>query len=64
MASTVTGLRRVQGQCLNGGGARLFTGLYAFPYFGLLNTKVAGLVLLAMVLSLCSTPCSTGRKRR
>jgi MFS family permease len=27
-------------------------GLYAFPYFGLLNTKVAGLVLLAIVLSL------------
>jgi MFS family permease len=27
-------------------------GLYAFPYFGLLNTKVAGLVLLAVVLSL------------
>jgi len=26
--------------------------LYAFPYFGLLNTKVAGLVLLAIVLSL------------
>ena len=27
-------------------------GVYAFPYFGLLNTKVAGLVLLAIVLSL------------
>src|SRR5213078_919309 len=27
-------------------------GLVAFPYFGLLNTKVAGLVLLAIVLSL------------
>jgi MFS family permease len=27
-------------------------GLFAFPYFGLLNTKVAGLVLLAVVLSL------------
>jgi MFS family permease len=27
-------------------------GLFAFPYFGLLNTKVAGLVLLAIVLSL------------
>jgi MFS family permease len=27
-------------------------GLYAFPYFGLLNTKVAGLALLAIVLSL------------
>src|ERR671928_1260483 len=27
-------------------------GLYAFPYFGLLNTKAAGLVLLAIVLSL------------
>jgi MFS family permease len=27
-------------------------GLYAFPYFGLLNTKTAGLVLLAIVLSL------------
>jgi metabolite-proton symporter len=26
--------------------------LYAFPYFGLLNTKTAGLVLLAIVLSL------------
>jgi len=26
--------------------------LYAFPYFGLLNTEVAGLVLLAIVLSL------------
>jgi MFS family permease len=28
------------------------TGLFAFPYFGLLDTKVAGLVLLAIVLSL------------
>src|SRR4051794_29156498 len=28
------------------------TALYAFPYFGLLNTRVAGLVLLAIVLSL------------
>jgi metabolite-proton symporter len=28
------------------------TALYAFPYFGLLNTKSAGLVLLAIVLSL------------
>jgi MFS family permease len=27
-------------------------GLFAFPYFGLLNTKVAGLVQLAIVLSL------------
>jgi metabolite-proton symporter len=27
-------------------------GLYAFPYFGLLNTKTAGLVLLGIVLSL------------
>jgi MFS family permease len=27
-------------------------GLYAFPYYGLLNTKSAGLVLLAIVLSL------------
>jgi MFS family permease len=27
-------------------------GLFAFPYFGLLNTKVAGLALLAIVLSL------------
>jgi metabolite-proton symporter len=27
-------------------------GLYAFPYYGLLNTKTAGLVLLAIVLSL------------
>jgi MFS family permease len=27
-------------------------GIYAFPYFGLLNTKMAGLVLLAVVLSL------------
>ena len=27
-------------------------GLYAFPYFGLLNTKEAGLALLAIVLSL------------
>ena len=27
-------------------------GVYAFPYFGLLNTKTAGLVLLAIVLSL------------
>src|SRR5215510_3442438 len=27
-------------------------GLFAFPYFGLLNTKVAGLILLAIVLSL------------
>jgi hypothetical protein len=26
--------------------------LYAFPYFGLLNTKTAGLVLLGIVLSL------------
>jgi metabolite-proton symporter len=30
----------------------LCTGLFAFPYFGLLDTKVAGLVLLAIVLSL------------
>ena len=28
------------------------TGLFAFPYFGLLNTKMAGLVLLAIVVSL------------
>jgi MFS family permease len=28
------------------------TAVYAFPYFGLLDTKVAGLVLLAIVLSL------------
>jgi MFS family permease len=28
------------------------TGLYAFPYFGLLNTRSAGLVLLAVLLSL------------
>ncbi|MHA6792031.1 MFS transporter [Pseudonocardia bannensis] len=28
------------------------TALYAFPYFGLLNTREAGLVLLAIVLSL------------
>jgi len=27
-------------------------GVYAFPYFGLLNTKTSGLVLLAIVLSL------------
>ncbi|GAA3431998.1 MFS transporter [Kutzneria kofuensis] len=27
-------------------------GLYAFPYFGLLNTKVAGLVLVGIVISL------------
>jgi MFS family permease len=27
-------------------------GVYAFPYYGLLNTKTAGLVLLAIVLSL------------
>jgi metabolite-proton symporter len=28
------------------------TGVFAFPYFGLLNTRAAGLVLLAIVLSL------------
>jgi MFS family permease len=28
------------------------TGLFAFPYFGLLDTRAAGLVLLAIVLSL------------
>jgi MFS family permease len=28
------------------------TALFAFPYFGLLNTKVAGLVLVAIVVSL------------
>jgi MFS family permease len=28
------------------------TGLFAFPYFGLLNTRAPGLVLLAIVLSL------------
>jgi MFS family permease len=28
------------------------TGLFAFPYFGLLDTRQAGLVLLAIVLSL------------
>src|SRR5205085_12237634 len=27
-------------------------GVYAFPYFGLLNTKSSGLVLLAIVLSM------------
>jgi MFS family permease len=27
-------------------------GVYAFPYFGLLNTKTSGLVLLAIVVSL------------
>ena len=28
------------------------TGLFAFPYFGLLNTRISGLVLLAIVVSL------------
>lgn len=28
------------------------TGLFAFPYFGLLDTKVSGFVLLAIVVSL------------
>jgi len=28
------------------------TGLFAFPYFGLLDTRIAGLVLLAIVVSL------------
>src|SRR5699024_9728139 len=28
------------------------TAVFAFPYFGLLNTRVAGLVLLAIVVSL------------
>src|SRR5207248_3150077 len=28
------------------------TGLYAFPYFGLLDTRSSGLVLLAIVISL------------
>jgi hypothetical protein len=28
------------------------TALYAFPYFGLLNTKTSGLILLAIVVSL------------
>jgi hypothetical protein len=28
------------------------TGIFAFPYFGLLNTKESGLILLAIILSL------------
>jgi MFS family permease len=34
------------------GAGILCTALFAFPYFGLLNTKSSGLVLLAIVLSL------------
>jgi MFS family permease len=30
----------------------VLTALYAFPYFGLLNTKTTGLVLLGVILSL------------
>ena len=30
----------------------VLTGLFAFPYFGLLNTKQSGLILLAIVISL------------
>jgi MFS family permease len=40
------GRRRVYGAGI------ILTALFAFPYYGLLNTKTAGLVLLAIVLSL------------
>jgi MFS family permease len=30
----------------------VLTGIYAFPYFGLLNTKSSGLILLAIIVSL------------
>jgi metabolite-proton symporter len=44
--SDLIGRRRMYGIGIVG------TGLFAFPYFGLLNTKSAGLVLLAILLSL------------
>jgi metabolite-proton symporter len=44
--SDVIGRRRMYGIGI------VCTGLYAFPYFGLLNTRSAGLVLLAVLLSL------------
>lgn len=44
--SDVIGRRRMYGIGI------VCTGLFAFPYFGLLNTREAGLVLLAIVLSL------------
>jgi MFS family permease len=34
------------------GSGIVLTAVFAFPYFGLLNTKMAGLVLIAIVLSL------------
>ncbi|MEU4238542.1 MFS transporter [Actinoplanes sp. NPDC026619] len=40
------GRRRVYGTGI------VLTGLFAFPYFGLLNTKQSGLILLAVVVSL------------
>jgi len=50
---------RPDGQLFDRFGRRLIygigivcTGLYAFPYFGLLNTRNSGLVLLAIVVSL------------
>jgi metabolite-proton symporter len=44
--SDVVGRRLVYGTGI------VLTALYAFPYFGLLNTRESGLVLLAVVLSL------------
>jgi metabolite-proton symporter len=44
--SDLVGRRRVYAIGIAG------TAIFAFPYFGLLNTKTAGLVLLAIVLSL------------
>jgi MFS family permease len=44
--SDLLGRRRVYGTGI------VLTGIFAFPYFGLLNTKQAGLILLAIVVSL------------
>jgi len=39
------------------------TALYAFPYFGLLDTKMSGLVLLGIVVSLIVHDMQYGRRR-
>jgi MFS family permease len=44
--SDLFGRRRVYGTGI------VLTGLFAFPYFGLLNTKESGLILVAIVVSL------------
>jgi MFS family permease len=48
------GRRRVYGTGI------VATGIFAFPYFGLLDTKTSGLVLLAVVISLICHACQYG----